>query len=180
VKARSELSNTLLRAPVDGVVERLAIHTIGGVVSPAQPLLVVVPDHGGLMVEAQLANRDVGFVHPGQEVALKVETYDYTRYGFLHGKVLEVSRDTVADTNPGPTRESAEPPGGISLSQVATSPTYQARIAIDRSAILINGQARALIPGMAVTAEIRTGRRTILEYLVSPISKKIQESLHER
>ena len=96
VKAQQKSTETTLRAPTDGVVEELAVHTVGGVVTPAQRLMAVVPDDQKLIVEAQLPNRDVGFVHAGQDVSVKVETFSFTRYGMLHGKVLSVSRDAVA------------------------------------------------------------------------------------
>jgi hemolysin D len=176
VKAQRKASQTVLRAPASGVVEQLAVHTIGGVVTPAQRLLVVVPDGERLTVEAALANRDVGFVHPGQDVQVKVETFSFTRYGLIHGRVLDVSRDAVtpaasaddvASGAPGPRKA-----GG--------SPAYIARIGLDRSDMMIDGRLEPLVPGMAVTADIRTGRRTVIDYLLSPLARRAEESLHER
>jgi len=178
VKAQQKSSATQMRTPIDGVVEELAVHTVGGVVTPAERLMIVVPDNQQLTVEAQLANRDVGFVHPGQEVQVKVETFNFTRYGLILGKVIDVSRDAVAPADRLAEDEGGAPSGAAPLQP--GSPTYTARIALSRSTMMVDGQERALIPGMAVTAEVRTGRRTIIDYLLSPLARKGNEALHER
>jgi hemolysin D len=179
VKAQQKSTETQLRSPIDGVVEELAVHTVGGVVTPAERLMVVVPDLQRLSVEAQLANRDVGFVHPGQDVSVKIETYSFTRYGLIKGKVIDVSRDAVAAAD----RQADESAPGQAPSPATAqpaSPTYVARISLDRSSMMVDGQLRPLLPGMSVTAEIRTGRRTIIDYLLSPLARKGNEALHER
>jgi hemolysin D len=177
VKAQQKSTQTEIRSPIDGVVEELAVHTVGGVVTPAERLMIVVPDNQNLTVEAQLANRDVGFVHPGQDVSVKIETYSFTRYGLIHGKVIDVSRDAIASAerqaDESNTSPSAAPPQ-------PGSPTYVARISLDRSTMMVDGQVRPLLPGMSVTAEVRTGRRTIIDYLLSPLARKGNEALHER
>jgi hemolysin D len=89
-----------LTAPVDGVVQQLAVHTIGGVVTPAQALLVVVPADSRLEIEAMVSNRDIGFVRPGQQAEIKVDTFPFTRYGPLHGTVLSVSQDAIVRDKP--------------------------------------------------------------------------------
>jgi hemolysin D len=178
IKAQQKSTATEIRSPIDGIVEELAVHTIGGVVTPAERLMVVVPDSRMLTVEAQLANRDVGFVHPGQDVSVKIETFNFTRYGLVHGKVIDVSRDAVAAA----TRQADESVGQAQPQQPATpaSPTYMARISLDRTSMVVEGRREQLIPGMAVTAEVRTGRRTIINYLLSPLARKSNEALHER
>ncbi len=175
IKAQQKSTATEIRSPIDGVVEELAIHTVGGVVSPAQRLLIVVPDSQQLTVEAQLANRDVGFVHPGQDVSVKIETFNFTRYGLVHGKVIDVSRDAVAQA----TRQAEDPSTGPSPAS-AGSPTYVARISLEKNSMMVEGRREALAPGMAVTAEVRTGRRTIIDYLLSPLARKTSEAMHER
>ena len=95
IKAEQKTRLQLLTAPVDGVVQQLAIHTVGGVVTPAQALLVVVPSDSRLEIEAMVSNRDIGFVHPGQEAEIKIDTFNFTRYGLLHGQVLSVSQDAI-------------------------------------------------------------------------------------
>jgi hemolysin D len=177
VKARQKSTETSIRAPIDGVVEETAVHTIGGVVTPAQRLMIVVPDDQKLVVEAQLPNRDVGFVHVGQEVAVKVETFNFTRYGLIRGKVLSLSRDAVA---PSDRRADDGSPAASSASPTPSSPTYTARISLNQSSMVVDGVVRPLQPGMTVTAEVKTGRRTIIDYLLSPLARKTNEALHER
>jgi hemolysin D len=173
VKARSRSSATELRAPIDGVVDQLIIHTLGGVVTPAQTLMIVVPESKGLIVQAQLSDRDAGFVHSGQAAKVKVETFNFTRYGLLDGKVINVSRDVISPPYPPSPEAARSPDRGL-------APAYVARILPARSSMLIDGREEPLQPGMAVTVEIRTGTRTVLDYLLSPIARRTQDSLHER
>ncbi len=186
VKARQKSEGTTLRAPTDGVIEELAVHTVGGVVTPAQRLAVLVPDNSQLMVEAQLPNRDVGFVHKGQDVSVKIETYSFTRYGMLHGKILSVSRDadaaqdSAANDSLAEGQSSGAGAGAAPRPPAAGSPTYLATISLERSEMNIDGRREPLIPGMAVTAEIKTGRQSIMTYLLSPLARRANESLHER
>ena len=176
VKARQKNGQTALVSPVDGVVEQLAVHTLRGVVSPAQKLMIVVPSQRNLTVEAQLANRDVGFVHPGQSVKIKVETFTFTRYGFINGRVIGVSRDTMPEPSAVNTSGGAQSPAG----RTDAPPAYVARVALDRTAMTVDGRIENLQPGMAVTAEIKTGDRTIIDYILSPIARRTAESLHEQ
>jgi hemolysin D len=176
IKAKTKSSQTELRSPIDGVVEQLAVHTLRGVVSPAEHLMVVVPDSPQLMIKAQLANRDVGFVHAGQPVKVKIETFNFTKYGMLEGHVIDVSRDAIdADTRPG-----AQGRANLDQSPRAATTAYVVRIALARSAIPVDGNLEPLQPGMTVTTEIKTGDRTVMDYLLSPIARKSEESLHER
>jgi hemolysin D len=178
IKAEQRARQQVLTASVDGVVQQLAVHTIGGVVTPAQSLMMVVPDDGRLEIEAMVSNRDVGFVRPGQEVQVKVETFDFTRYGLLRGTVLSVSRDAiVVEPKSAAAREGASADGGGAKGQELT---YSARVSLDRGEMRIEDQSVNLSAGMAVTAEIRTGSRTILSYLLSPLSRYRQEMLRER
>ena len=181
IKAEQRTKLQLLTAPVDGVVQQLAAHTVGGVVTPAQPLLVVVPQDSHLEIEAMVPNRDIGFVHEGQEAEIKVDTFSFTRYGLLHGKVLSVSpdaitRDTHQDSNngkmPGTETASSEPQG--------QEMNYAARVSLDRTQMQIEDKQVNLTPGMAVTVEIKTGSRRIISYLLSPILKYKQDALRER
>ena len=177
VKAKEKSIETEIRAPIDGVVEEMAVHTVGGVVTPAERLMIVVPDNQQLVVEAQLPNRDVGFVHVGQDAVVKVETFNFTRYGLIRGKVLAVSRDAVA---PSDRRSDDGTPDAPSATATPASPTYTARISLDKSSMVVEGVERPLQPGMAVTAEVKTGRRTIIDYLLSPLSRTTHEAMHER
>jgi membrane fusion protein, hemolysin D len=149
-----------LTTPIDGVVQQLAVHTVGGVVTPAQELLIVVPQDHPVEVEAQVENKDVGFVRAGQVVEVKVETFTFTLYGTIPGRVLSISDD-------------AAPIEKVGL-------VYPTRVSMDRATIQVEGQQVHLSPGMAVTVEIKTGQRRVIEYLMSPLLKSVQESLRER
>jgi hemolysin D len=181
IKAEQKTRLQLLTAPVDGVVQQLAIHTVGGVVTPAQSLLMVVPSDSRLEIEAMVSNRDIGFVHPGQEAEIKVDTFNFTRYGLLHGQVLSVSQDAVIrdlqqdrsnDRGLGTQNDTSEPKG--------QELNYSARISLDRTQMQIDDRMVNLSPGMAVTVEIKTGSRMILSYLLSPLLRYRQETLRER
>ena len=171
----------VLTSPVDGVVQQLAVHTVGGVVTPAQALLVVVPSDSPLEIEATVSNRDIGFVHNRQQAEIKVDTFNFTRYGLLQGKVLGVSRDSVTRDKPqnktnqtvqGAEATSSEPPG--------QELSYVARISLNRVQMQIENGLVDLLPGMAVTVEIKTGSRRIISYLLSPLLRYGQESMRER
>jgi len=180
-KAEQRTKLQQLTAPVSGIVQQLAVHTVGGVVTPAQSLAVIVPNDSQLEIEAMVNNRDVGFVHADDEVEIKVDTFDFTRYGLLHGKVLSISSDAIVRDNSGD-----QPRDKQSGSTNATSEpkgqelTYAARISVDRAQMQVEDKKVNLSPGMAVTAEIKTGSRRIISYLFSPLVRYKQESLRER
>jgi hemolysin D len=166
---------------VDGVVQQLAIHTVGGVVTPAQSLLVVVPSDSRLEIEAIVSNRDIGFVHAGQEAEIKIDTFNFTRYGLLHGQVLGVSQDAVIRDR----KEDRANERGLGTQNNSSEPqgqelNYTARISLDRTQMQIDDRMVNLSPGMATTVEIKTGSRTILSYLLSPLLRYRQETLRER
>jgi hemolysin D len=180
-KADQRTKLQLLTAPVAGMVQQLAVHTVGGVVTPAQTLLVIVPSDSHLEIEAMVSNHDIGFVHAGDEAEIKIDTFDFTRYGLLHGRVLSISQDSIlrdvptdksADKLPGATAATSEPKG--------QELTYAARISLDRTQMQVEDKMVKLSPGMAVTAEIKTGSRRIISYLLSPLMKYSHESLRER
>jgi membrane fusion protein, hemolysin D len=181
VKAEQRTKLQDLTAPTDGVVQQLAIHTVGGVVTPAQALLVVVPAESRLEIEAMVPNRDIGFVRPGQDAEIKIDTFNFTRYGLLRGKVVSLSQDAIVrdkpqdktgDKAPGAESSTSEPKGQELV--------YAARISLDRTEMQIDDNLVNLTPGMAVTVEIKTGSRTIISYLLSPLLRYRQEMLRER
>ena len=181
-KARDKAGLRTLRAPVDGTVQQLAVHTLGGVVTPAQPLMVVVPKGTGLEIKATLPNKDVGFVHRGQAVEVKVEAYTFTRYGLLHGEVASLSQDVVAPQDAAEDRHSSRDEADYDdeAKRQAGQPTYVVRVSLDATTIRTEDGISQLEPGMAVTAEIKTGRRTVISYLLSPLLRLRQEGLRER
>jgi hemolysin D len=173
-----------LTAPVDGTVQQLAVHTIGGVVTAAQPLLVIVPDDSHLEIEAMVSNRDVGFVHAGQQADIKVDTFSYTRYGLLHGVVENVSADAVTpdkrEDNPNAHPTDLNKNATAAADTNSQEPTYAARVSLDKTAMDIDDKPVSLTSGMAVTVEIKTGKRRIISYLLSPLMRYGHESLRER
>lgn len=160
IKAESRGKLMTLTAPVDGTVQQLAVHTVGGVVTPAQQLMMVVPKDNPIEVEAYVENKDIGFVNPGQEAVVKVETFPFTKYGTIDAKVITVSNDAVND----------EKRGLI----------FPARVNLERATIQVENKTVNLSPGMAVTVEVKTAQRRVVEYFLSPLLQYKDESLRER
>ena len=171
-----------LTAPVDGTVQQLAIHTVGGVVTPAQPLLVIVPVDSHLEVEAMISNRDIGFVQEGDAADIKIDTFNFTKYGLLHGTVTSVSQDAIARDRPDEKTNGRTAPGANSSTSepVGQELVYAARVSLQETRIPVEGRMVNLGSGMAVTVEIKTGQRRVIEYLMSPLLRYKQESLRER
>lgn len=159
-KSQQRQRQTHLTAPVTGTVQELAVHTVGGVVTAAQALLVIVPDDAGLEVEAQILNRDIGFVRAGQDAEIKLDAFPYTHYGTIAGKVTSISQDAVKDDKLGL--------------------IYPARVRLSKHVIVADGKSIQLEPGMASSVEIKTEQRRIIEYLLTPLLKYRNEALKER
>ena len=160
VRAASASQLLTLRAPVDGTVQQLTVHTLGGVVPAAQPIMQIVPRDGPVEVEAFMENKDKGFVRVGQSVAVKVDTFNYTKYGTLPGRVTHVSQDAIPDEKRGL--------------------LYAVKIALDKTSLDVEGQDTPVTPGMAINAEIKTGSRRIIEYVLSPLIRHTHEAMSER
>jgi len=160
VKAEQRRTLQNLTAPIAGQVQQLAIHTIGGVVTPAQELMVIVPRSETLEVEAWVQNRDIGFVEAGQVAAAKIETFPFTKYGTIDATVESLSQDAVTIENLGL--------------------VYTARVYLLKNYIMVDNREVALTPGMAVSVEIKTGKRRLIEYFLSPLLRYQQESIKER
>lgn len=182
VKAERRLHDQILRAPIDGTVQQLAIHTVGGVVTPAQTLMVIVPAESKLEIEAMVANKDIGFVTEGNEVEIKVDTFNFTKYGLLHGRVTSVSRDAVTRDRPASQGSNPQRPSDLAATSEPAGQEllYVAHTALDQAQMLVDDRMVDVEPGMAVTVEIKTGRRRIIEYLLSPLMRYKHESLRER
>jgi hemolysin D len=160
VKASRRADLQAMRAPVAGVVQQLAVHTIGGVVTPAQELMKIVPESESLEVEAWILNKDIGFVEEGQRAEIKIETFPFTRYGTIDGRMIDVSNDAITDEQKGP--------------------VYAARVLMQESVMRVGEKLVNLAPGMAVTVEAKTGKRRLIEFLLSPLLRYQSESLGER
>ncbi len=160
IKASSRGQFMRLTAPVAGTVQQLAVHTVGGVVTPAQPLMTIVPSNSPIEVEAYLSNQDIGFVQKGQKVEVKIETFSFTKYGTIKGEVVSVSSDAIKDEKLGL--------------------VFAVRVRLDADTILVDARHVRLSPGMAVTVEIKTTQRRVIEYFLDPLVRHGSESLHER
>ena len=160
IKADQASSSRKLTAPVDGVVQQLNVFTVGGVVTPAEQLMVIVPNDQDLIVEAMVLNKDIGFVRESQDVTVKLDAFPYTRYGFIDGEIITLSDDAV-------------PIEDLGLA-------YAASVSLDRTAIDVEGREVGLSPGMAVTVEVKTGKRRVIEFLLSPLLRYKSESARER
>ncbi len=183
-RAEVRTARTVLVAPIAGTVQGSSVTTVGQVVVTAEELMRIVPDGSTLEVEAYLPNKDIGFVHPGDEVAVKFEAFPFTRYGSVPGRVVKVATDAV------PEQEATATEAGLSAAQSnrgASGRTQRVQnlvfpvtIALDRTTIGVDGVDVPLGFGMAVVAEIKTGRRTILEYLFSPVAEVASQAARER
>lgn len=149
-----------LTSPVDGTVQQLAVHTVGGVVPAAQALMQIVPDAHTVEVEAELENRDVGFVREGQAAAVKITAFDYTKYGTVPASVTHVAHDAVQNEK--------------------KELVYTVKVTLSDTALGIDGRRVVLAPGMTVEVGIKTGERRLIEYVLSPLLRHQHEALHER
>jgi HlyD family secretion protein len=164
-----------LKAPQAGIVKDLATHTIGTVVSPGTVLLSIVPEHESLVAEVMVKNDDVGFVYPQQKVKVKLTPYPFEEYGMLDGVVTRINADSDSGDS-----QSAQSQGSSRDKQPAQPSVYKAIISFDSQFLEAEGQKLKLVPGMQVVAEINQGSRTVMQYLLSPVSKTLMESGHER
>ncbi|HEV2677091.1 MAG TPA: HlyD family type I secretion periplasmic adaptor subunit [Aliidongia sp.] len=181
--AKADRKQTLesLTAPVDGDVQDLTVHTLGGVVTPAQQILRIVPSSGGIEAEVVVANRDVGFVQTGQEAEIKIDTFPFTRYGLIPGHVRELARDAVEEPRADQRRQGSQSTGDDPASiERSGQLVYTARITLDRNSLTIDGHTVELAPGMSITAEIKTGKRRVLDYLLSSFQRYSHDALRER
>jgi hemolysin D len=180
-EAAHKAEQTVLSAPIDGTVQQLAIHTIGGVVTPAQPLMQVVPDGGPVLIEARVKNRDIGFVSAGQPVEVKVETFQFTQYGLLTGHVLDVSHDAVPQTDKRSKQDGKDGRQVENDNAPDADPSdYIAHVALDQTKMFVDGHEHKISAGMSVTTEIRTGRRRLISFLLAPFEETLLDSAGER
>ncbi|GAB3446490.1 HlyD family type I secretion periplasmic adaptor subunit [Insolitispirillum peregrinum] len=159
IRADDRAKRLTIDSPVRGFVQNLQVKTIGGVVPAGGVLMDIVPVDDELLVEARISTRDRGHVHEGQQASIKVTTYDFVRYGAVHGVVTALSATTFVDEKDG-------------------QPYYKAIIALDRP--WVESQDNRLLPGMTVQADVITGDKTLLQYLLKPIYVSLAHAFHER
>lgn len=159
--ATDKVARTDIRSPVDGIVNTLDVNTIGAFVQPGAVVAGIVPTSETLLVEARVSPRDVAFIQPNQDALIKVTAYDFSIFGGIEGKVSNITADSLVDQKTG-------------------EPYYQVRVATEKSTLMRNGKTYSIIPGMICSVDIKTGRKTILNYLLKPINKARQEAMSER
>jgi len=155
------VSRTLVTSPVRGIVNKLLVNTIGGVIQPGSDLVEIVPLDDTLLVEAKIRPQDIAFLHPGQEATVKFTAYDYTIYGGLKAKLEQIGADTITDEDKKTTY-------------------YIIKLRTDRSHLGTDEKPLLIIPGMVASVDIITGKKTVLSYLLKPIIRARAEALHER
>ncbi|WP_342265658.1 HlyD family type I secretion periplasmic adaptor subunit [Cardinium endosymbiont of Philonthus spinipes] len=161
-KAQDRGRLQILTAPLDGIVQEVAVHTIGGVVQAGQTLMIIAPHNAPEQAAIDIDNKHIGFVRPGQLVTVKVEAFPYHRYGTINGKVLSLSHDSVQRSR-----------------HHMTELVFPAQIELEQNYIMIDGKPVSLTPGMTITAEIKIGKRRVIDYLLSPISAYTSQSCRE-
>jgi len=159
-KIQERLQRYTLTSPVDGVVQNLVINTLGGVVTDAEKLMTIVPEGDAVEVEAFIANQDIGFVHQGMSTEVKIHTLPFTKYGIVEADILSISSDAILDEQ-----------RGLVFSML---------LKLKKSSLYAEGREVDFKPGMAVTAEIQTGDRRLIEFFLSPLMRMKMESLRER
>ena len=185
VKASDKVAHARVVAPIDGTVQQLAVTTVGQVVTSGQPLMVIVPSSKALEVMALVQNQDVGFVKNDQEVVLKVDAFPFSHYGTLKGVVKRISNEAVDSQEATASSDAstlARPINNSSLSgsQKVQNLVYPVTVQLEQSTINADGKEVPLMPGMMVTAEIQTGSRRVLQYLLAPIWEATSQAAHER
>nr|WP_216667350.1 HlyD family type I secretion periplasmic adaptor subunit [Herbaspirillum rubrisubalbicans] len=159
---RARIHEDLLRitSPIDGTVQQLTAHTVGAAVPAAQALMQIVPSDGLIEMEAFIENKDIGFVHAGQQAQVKLDTFEYAKYGTVSAKVTHISQDAIQDEKKGL--------------------LYSVKVELSKNTMNIDGRHVAFTPGMSGSVEIKTGSRRIIEYVLSPLTQHVHESFHER
>jgi adhesin transport system membrane fusion protein len=164
VVRKDALTRTVLRSPVKGLVKNIRANTIGGIITSGSAVMEIVPMGARLLVEARIPPKEVGFVHVGQEAVIKLAGYDFNNLGGLEGKVEQISPDAIVDGE-----------------KVAGGDTryYRALISAERKGLKYKGEDLPVLPGMTANIEIKTGQRSVLQYLLQPMLKS-RDALKER
>lgn len=152
-----EKQKQIIKSPIDGYVNKILVHTVGGVVTPAQALMTVVPKNAEMVIKAQVMNQDVGFIEAGMPVSIKVDTYNFQKYGILNGVVTVVSPNSIEDERLGP--------------------IYEVYIRPENKTLVVEGKEQSIKFGMSTTNEIKIGKRRIIEFFIYPLIKYLDESI---
>ncbi|RXJ69799.1 secretion protein HylD [Halarcobacter ebronensis] len=163
ISEEDKLSKTVLHSPVNGIIKQINMNTIGGVIKSGMDLIEIVPDSEILLVEAKIDPKDIAFINPKQQAIVKITAYDFSIYGGLEGKIVEISADSIKD------KESKD-----------DKSYYKVVVRTEKNYLEKNGEKLPIIPGMIASVDIKTGKKTILDFIMKPILKTKQNSLHER
>ncbi len=163
ISDKDKLDKTIVRSPVDGIIKQININTVGGVVKSGDTLIEIVPNSQVLLIEAKIDPKDIAFINPTQKVIVKLTAYDFSIYGALEGEIVEISADSIKDT------DSKE---GKSY--------YKVVVRTEKNYLEYKGKKLPIIPGMITSVDIITGKKTIMDFLLKPIIKTKQEAMHER
>ena len=159
-RTQLEKQKQILKSPIDGYVNTIFVHTIGGVVTPAEKIMTIVPKDASLMIKAKVMNQDVGFIEAGMPVSIKVDTYNFQKYGILDGEVTIVSPNSIEDEKMGP--------------------VYDVYIEPKNTTLMVEGKEQTIKFGMTTTNEIKIGKRRIIEFFIYPLIKYMDESIKVR
>jgi hemolysin D len=177
-KAEERQRLKTITAPVSGTVQQLTLHTLGGMIQPGQVLMAIVPDDSGIEIEAMVLNQDIGFVAEGQEAVIKLDAFPFTRYGTVPGKIKIVSEDAVGGgASDGASFSEAQ---STQREKSSNQLLYAARVTLDATTMNVDGKEVNLTPGMAAVVEIKTGKRKLIEFLLSPLMRMQDEAGRER
>jgi len=159
---KDKVVRTVVKSPMDGIVKKIAIHTVGGVIKPGMRIMQIVPQEDQLLILARVRPQDIGFIHAGQQARVKISAYDSTIYGDLDGKVIHVSADAIQDEDK------------------PENTYYEAFIKTDKNYLERAGKKYVIIPGMIATVNILTGKKSVMDYILKPILKTKERAFQER
>ena len=179
-KAAAHSEQLRIVSPVDGVVQQLVVHTVGGVVPAAQPLMLIVPSKHTVELEAYVESKDIGFMQEGQPAKVKIDAYEYTKYGTVAAIVTHVSRDAIDFSGSGTGQLANKDANPKSNGASNKGLMYAVKVTLHKPTMLVNEKEVPLLPGMSGSVEIKTGERRIIEYVLSPLMAHVHESLRER
>ena len=174
-KAEEKNAYATLVAPIDGRVNQLSVHTVGAVVTEAQPLMTIVPEGTEVEVEVKVANKDIGFIYEGQQAAVKVDSFSFQKFGTLEGVVKSISPDAIEDQQSKNSQATAQ-----SGQSTASEPYYRVLVSLPKQTVNVFGRDQYLLPGMTAQAEIKIREKRIIEFFLDPFRKYTGEALRER
>lgn len=161
ISSADRVSRTIVRSPVHGVIKKINVITIGGIIQPGMDIMEIVPIEENLLIEAKVRPADIAFLRPGQDATVKITAYDFSIYGGIRGKLEHISADTIIDEKQGESY-------------------FLIRVRTDANFVKSGDKQLPIIPGMTASVEILTGQKSVLSYLLKPFLKAKEKALRER